>query len=401
MESKPVRRLLMTQAVTSVGDGIFFVVSATLLLAQGWSAARVGLALSLAWGVSMLLTPAVGRAADAVGLRTTVLALPVLVATGLLLVAAGGPDALTLVGLMTYAGGQSGLGGVRQALVVALAAGTGRSVTEDRSALQAAGNGGIAVGSVFGGVALALDGHDALRAALLLDAALFLGSVALYTGLPRLALPSSEGRSGPRPDARYLALTLCAAVMYLYMPLLSVGLPLMVVRAELAHWVVALVLALNTLGVLALQRRAGRAVSSAALAARYTVRGGVMLLVCCLFLGLSVTVVDWPLGLAVLLTGVVVQVLGEVRLAAGAWHLGYELAPPVASGRWQGTYAAAVPAARCVGPALLTGLLVGLGLAGFVVLGLMFAAAGVGMAVLSRGAAEPSPTPHRWPAAAR
>jgi hypothetical protein len=386
METNSIRRLVTAQAVTSVGDGIFFVVSATLLVAQGWSAARVGLALSLAWGVSMLLAPGVGRTADIVGLRTTVLALPVLVATGLLFVAADGPVALTLAGLLIYTTGQSGLGGVRQALVVALAAGTGRSVTEDRAALQAVGNGGIAVGSVCGGVALALGGHDALRAALLLDAILFLGSVALYARLPRLARSGSEGRSGPRPDARYLALTLCAAVMYLYMPLLSVGLPLVLVRADQPSWVVASVLALNTLGVLALQVRAGRAASSTALAARSAVRGGVTLLVSCLFLGLAVAGVDWPLALAVLIAGVVVQVLGEVRFAAGAWHLGFALAPPVAVGRWQSTFAAAVPAARCVGPALLTVLLVGMGPVGFLVLGLMFAAAGAGMAVLSRTA---------------
>jgi hypothetical protein len=112
----------------------------------------------------------------------------------------------------------------------------------------------------------------------------------------------------------------------------------------------------------------------------------VTLLASCLLLGLAVAVVDWPLALVLLLAGVVVQVLGEVRFAAGAWHLGFALAPPVAVGRWQGTYSAAVPAARCVGPALLSVLLVGVGPLGFVVLGLLFAAAGAGMALLSRTA---------------
>jgi hypothetical protein len=54
--------------------------------------------------------------------------------------------------------------------------------------------------------------------------------------------------------------------------------------------------------------------------------------------------------------GVLTQVLGEVRFAAGAWDLGYRLAPGVGIGTWQATYAAAIPIARSVGPVLLAPL---------------------------------------------
>ncbi len=395
MESKWWSKLRWTQWLTSVGDGMFYVVSAALLLRLGFSAGRVGVVLSLVWGVAMVATPMVGRLADRVGLRAGVLGLPVLVAVGLCVVAAGANAAWTSAGLLVYAVGQAALGGVRQALVIPLALGTGRSATTERATLQAIGNAGIAVGAVLGGAALATGSLVALRGALVLDAGLFLASVAVLRALPTLphadrALSAAAGR----PGIRYLALTACAGLMYLYMPLLSVGLPLVIgTRDDVPDWVIAALFGLNTLGVLALQRRVARRVTSLDHARRYARRGAALMASCCLLFWASLSAVDWPWLLAGMVLAVGVQVVAEVTFASGAWDLGYRLAPPAAAGTWQGTFAAAVPASRCVGPALLSWLLVSGGLLGFAVLALMFLVAGLGMSILAAPArlADASP----------
>jgi hypothetical protein len=384
MESKSWMRVRWTQWLTSVGDGAFYVVSAALLLRMGFSAGHVGVVLSLVWGVAMIATPLLGRLADRVGLRAGVLGLPVLVAAGLLVVATSSSGAWTSAGLLVYAVGQAGLGGVRQALLVPLAASTGRSATTERANLQAIGNAGIALGAGLGGAALATGSLDALRGVLVLDAGLFLASVAVLRVLPNLPpVDSADSAAAGRPGPRYLALTACAGLMYLYMPLLSVGLPLVIgTRDDAPDWVIAVLFGLNTLGVLALQRPVAQRVTSRDQARRHARRGAALMASSCLLFWVALSAVDWPWVLAGLLLAVGVQVVAEVTFASGAWDLGYRMAPPVAAGTWQGTFAAAVPASRCIGPALLAWLLVTGGLWGFAVLALLFLGAGLGMSVL-------------------
>lgn len=373
-QADPVAALRRAQAVTSTGDGFFYVTGALALSSAGHSATQVGLMLTVAWAAAMLTTPGVGRLADRVGPGRLTACLPVLVAAALLAVAATVGGALVAVALVAYAVGQAGLLAVRQGLLVVVVP-AGR-MTRERARLAAVGNAGNAVGALLAAVALVADTALVYRCTLVADAALFLAGA--YLLRPLRPLRRLGGRRPPRvrapgPDARYLAATALTAVVHLYMPMLSVALPLLVAtRTDLPAWVVSAVLGANMTGVLALQSRAAARVNGLAGAAGSLRRAGPLLAASCLAFALATGGAGVTAALPLLAVGVGLQVLGEVTFAAGSWEVGFGLADPEHPGTWQGVHGMAVPAARAIGPAFLTWLLVGHPAPGWLALAAVF-----------------------------
>jgi MFS family permease len=357
-------RLSAAHLVNSVGDGCFYVAGAVVFhRLLGLSAAEIGLALTVAWTAGFLGTTPVGRVTDRVGARPVAVALSLVTAVataGMLLTT--GPVSFTGVAVV-YAVAQSGLGVARQALVVALVDAGER--TRFRARLQVWTNVGIGLGAVLGGLALLADTSAAYTGVLVLDAWGFLLAGLLLTRLPapRLAAPVAPVAPGapertPRRvwhDRPYLTVAGLHAVLYLYMPTLSVVLPLFVAaRTAAPAWTIAVAFVVNTAGVLALQVRAGRRVTGIGSAAASSRRGGVAIAVSCLIFGLAALPHEPVLAAVVVLVGAAVQVVGEVAFAAGSWELGFALAAPDHPGQWQGVFGAGIPVARAVGPLLLT-----------------------------------------------
>lgn len=373
------RRLQAAQAVGSLGDGAFYVLSAVWLLELGRTPAQVGLVLSAVWGCAALLAPLVGRLADRLGTTRVATGSAVAVSIGLSTLALAPGPVLPLVGMLVYGVGQASWGGLRQTLTADLAP-RGRA-TQARAVLQSLGNAGIALGAAAGGLVLALGSAEAVRVALLADAVLFALVAVVLAGLPT-AVPGVAAATGDeRIGARLAGLT-AAAVLYLYMPLLSVALPLLLaVDGTFPRWTIAAVFVANTVGVVALQpAAAGRVVDLTS--ARRSVRdGGLALLASCVLLG-GAFAVPGVAAWALLVAGIVLQVLGEITFAAGAWDLGYRLAPAGGPARWQSTYGAAVPLARAVGPVVVTTLVVA-GPTGWALLGILFGLAGTAMSWLA------------------
>lgn len=67
---------------------------------------------------------------------------------------------------------------------------------------------------------------------------------------------------------------------------------------------------------------------------------------------------------------------------AGAWDLSFRLAPPGQEGEYQGFFNTSSAAAEMFGPILLTALLVGWGLPGWLLLAIVFSATGFIIMVL-------------------
>lgn len=122
-----------------------------------------------------------------------------------------------------------------------------------------------------------------------------------------------------------------------------------------------------------------------------------------MFSAAALTGSPW-VALAVLAAGAVLQVAGEVVLAAGSWHVGFALADPDRPGQWQGLYSSGQPLARAVGPVVLTTLLLGWTGPGWLVLGAAFAVTGLllgpvvawggrARAVVGEPARDPAPHP--------
>jgi MFS family permease len=374
------RTLSWAAAGGAVGDGAFFTTSAVFLTtAAGLTPGQVGLALTAAWGAGFMLSAPLGALADRVGLRTCVVAWSMLVSAALVALALTGHPAVVTVTavLVAYAVGQSGLGGLRQALVVTVIAKDRR--VRFRARMHVGVNAGLAVGCGIGGLALLAGTPAGYRAVLLVDAGIFALTATMLT---RLAIRPGHGPNLTRPglvvlrDRPYLVMTVLTGALYLYMPMLSVALPLYLTRHTAApRWTVAVVFLVNTAGVLLLQVPAARRVTSLD-RARSSVRlaGLALALSCLLFAaattGGPVTSVFWACA------ATVIQVVGEVMLAAGAWYTGFELADPHHPGQWQAVSAAAQPLARTVGPLALVALLQSAPVAGWTVLAAGFLAAG-------------------------
>jgi len=342
-----------------VGDGCFYVAGAVVFhRLLGLSAAQIGLALTVAWTAGFLVSTPVGRVADRVGARPVAVALSLVtaLATASMLMTSG-PVSFTLVALV-YAVAQSGLGVARQTLVIALVGADER--TRYRARLQVWCNVGIGLGAVLGGLALLADTPATYTGVLVLDAVGFAVAGVLLTRLPAAsgALPAGARRHTPHRvwrDRPYLTVAGLHAVLYLYMPTLSVVLPLFVAaRTAAPTWTIAVAFVVNTVGVLALQVRAGRRVTGVGSAAASSRRGGVAIALSCLIFGLAALPHEPALAAVAVLVGAAVQVVGEVQFAAGSWELGFALADPDHPGQWQGVFGAGIPVARAVGPLLLT-----------------------------------------------
>ncbi|NML52682.1 MFS transporter [Streptomyces sp. R302] len=390
------RTLLLAQLSNSVGDGAYYVTSALYFTGVvGLSATQVGAGLAVAWAVGSLAGVPLGTLADRRGPRgvSVLLALATAAAVAAFLVIDSFPAFLAAATL--FASAQSGLAAARQALLAGLVAPADRTAVLAR--LQAVLNAGLAVGAALGGIALHADTRGAYLSVLALDAAGFVLGGVLLARLP--APPVAPGRtvraSGTAVlrDRPYVVLTLLNALMLLRMPVLSLALPLWIVQRTAAPgWTVSALFVLNTAAVTVFQVRAARSVTdlgSASAAVRGA--GAVMSASCAVFAVTALPGLGAGAATAVLVAGAVLHVVAEMRHSAGAWQLGLGLAPADRIGQYQGFFGAGVPVARTLGPLVVTTLLIGVGTAGWLLLGAVFALAGAATGPVARWAARTRP----------
>jgi MFS family permease len=373
------RTLALAQLVNSIGDGGFYVTSALFFTRiVGLSTAQVGLVLTVGWGVGLLLSPPLGHVADRQGLRGTavVLALTTALALAALLFVRALPA--FLVAVCVYASSQSGLSGVRQALLARLVTPAHR--VHVRARLQSLLNAGIGVGAALGGLALYLDRPLAYRAIFALDAMTFVAAAVVLSRLPSVPVAAGftagEPRLGVLRDRPYMLVTALSAVMLLYMPMLSVVLPLWVAQRTAApRWMVAPLFLLNTLAVVLFQVHLARRVNDLESAARSVRHAGGVLLAACVVFAVSATTAP-AASAALLVVGACLQAGGEMLLASGLWEISFSLACPDRPGQYQGVFAMGAPIARTIGPLALTTLIVTWSGTGWLVLGWLFLLAG-------------------------
>ncbi|MFD6323168.1 MFS transporter [Streptomyces sp. NPDC058442] len=391
------RKLALAQLTNSVGDGAYYVCAVLYFnTVVGLSATRIGAALTLGWVLGAVLGVPLGHLADRRGPRRVAIwmALATGAAVGSFLFVRSYPA--FMVAVCVYACAQCGLAAARQALLADLVE-PGRR-TQTRAYLQSTVNAGLALGAALGGIALQLDSEPAYLTALAMDALSFFLAGLMLRRLPERArteagpAESPSVRGEPRMvvlrDRPYAVVSLLNMVMLLYMPLLSVALPLWVVqRTEAPGWTVSALLVLNTVSVVLFQVRiAGRVtgLKSASRAVRHS--GYLLLLACVVFALSSLGTSAWAAGV-LLLAAAAIQVFGEMLLGSGSWEIGFGLAPDGKQGQYQGFYGAGTAIARLIGPLLLTALILSWGVPGWLVLGGLFLAAGTGMGPAVRWAA--------------
>ncbi|MCX5385603.1 MFS transporter [Streptomyces sp. NBC_00083] len=379
----PARALAVAQLVNALGDGAFLVTSALYFSrVVGLPPTRIGLGLTLAWAVGALAGVPLGQLADRRGPRTVavLLAAATGVSVGAFLFVRGFLP--FVLAACCYATAQTGLAAARQALLAALVA--RRDRTRLLAHLQSTLNAGLAVGAAIGGVALHYGTRTAYLSVFAMDAAAFLLCALVLLRLPEVApTPASPGR-GPRftvlRDRPYALVTFLNTLLLLRMPLISLAVPLWTVtRTDAPGWLVSALLVLNTGAVMLFQVRTASAVRDLPSAVRTVARGGALMLASCAVFALSA--LDAPVwtAVAVLLVAGALQVAGEMMQSAGAWQIGFDLAPAEQQGQYQGFFGMGVPLARMLGPLLLTALIVDWGTPGWLLLGALFLGAGLAL----------------------
>ncbi|MGA5821792.1 MFS transporter [Kitasatospora sp. NPDC094028] len=388
----PQRTLAAAQLASAVGDGAYYTCSALYFTrVVGMSATSLGAGLAVGWAIGSVAGVPLGHLADRRGPRRTAVALALgaaAVVAAFLVIRSFLPF---LLAICLYATAQSGLTAARQALVAGLVPRAER--TGLLAHLQSTLNGGLAVGAAIGGIALTLGTRSAYLGAFVITALGLLAGALLLRRLPEVPPAETESGTGPRlavlRDRRYAAVTAVNTVLLLRMPLLSLIFPLWIAqRAPGLGWLGSALFVLNTVAVLLFQVRAASDVTGLDSAVRAVRSAGVLLLLSCVVCGLSALDVPvWAVG-ALLAAGATLQVVGEMRQSAGSWQLGFDLAPPERIGQYQGFFGTGVAVARTLGPLLLTSLLLDGGLAGWLVFGGVFLAAGWAMGPVARWAAR-------------
>ncbi|NYD42942.1 MFS transporter [Nocardioides panaciterrulae] len=405
LPDEPVHRALTLATMTAaLSTGLFFSVSALYFTrVVGLSPTTVGLGLTIAGGVGVAASFLGGYLADRVGADRLQVAANGLQGLALLAYVFTG-SAVTFTAVACFAVGARSLQGSAKAALQARWF-TGPERVQVRARLRVVTNVFIGLGTLLAAIALLLGTAAAYRSTMIGTAVLTGAATVPMAGLrrrvPRLAATMAgtrtpeggraRGRS-PLRDRTYLASVALNSVIAMQFGIQTVGVPLWIAGATAAPTVmVSVLMVINTVFVALCQVRASRGTHDIRHAGRVVRRGTLLLAAACLVYGVAGHTGPGPVGTAVavlLLVGA--ELLGsaaEVRTEAGGWGLAFELADPTSAGAYQGLSSTGYALGNMVAPLLVTATAIRHGLPGWVLLAVVFAAAGVAVAALAGHAA--------------
>ncbi|MGW4380122.1 MFS transporter [Kitasatospora sp. NPDC004531] len=406
------RRLAVLTCVNTVGNGLYYSVSALYFTRQvGLSAAELALGMGAAGVAGMLAGVPFGRLADRVGHRRLLYVLGPLQGAAVLGYAFVHGFAPFVAAIVVATVLERGAVVVRSALIAHLLPAADQ--VRSRALLRSVMNAGLMVGGAGAMLALQADTYWGYATVLALDAASFAATSLLLRGLPEAGVPGASvpgagvpavrRERGPRPrtalgDRRYLSVAFLHAVLELQFAMLEIGIPLWIaVHTAAPRALVAVVAVVNSLAVVLFQVRAGRGVVDVRSAARACARGGVLLGAACLVYAASAghgTV----LAVALIVTGVLLHSFAELLTSAGGWTLSLDLADPAAHGEYQGVFMSGQAGSHVIGPLVVTATVLAHGVAGWAVLGGLLAAAGLAMPLAARRQSPEKPNTPKWEA---
>jgi MFS family permease len=392
------RTLAVVQLISRTGDGAYYVTAALFFTRViGLSVAEFAFGLTIAWSVALLLGLPLGCLADRKGARgaSVFLFLCAAFAVGSYLFIRSF-EGFVLAASLYIVGQRSGSAAQQTLLAVVVPR---DKITKVRAFLQVCYNAGLSMGAGLGGVVLIFDTRVAYLAGFAVNscalgiAALVLLRVpsAAHTSMP---LKADQTQSVLR-DPPYVVVTLLNLILVLHVPLIDVALPLWIAKhTEAPKWVLSAMFVLNTLAVVVFQVRVARGVANLASAARYVIRGGLLLGASAVFFAFSGRSSSAWGAIFLLLVATAVLTLGEMVQMPATWEISFGLAPDGRHGQYQAFFGSGITAAQVIGPPTLTGLVVYWGAPGWILLGVMFVVASFVMAQAVRWGARRQASAH-------
>ena len=385
-ESRPQRIYLLTTLINTYGIGL--ILTAMTLYAikvVHLTAARAGLALTIAGLVGLLAAMPMGALADRRGPRgisRLAMLLMAASAVGFVLFAR---DFGTYLIVATVQG--AALSASVTADVTLLRRVGGEEATTFRSQTQAVFNLGVSLGVATCGVAIQLNTVNAYRALFLGQALTSLIGVAIVGRLPKFEpLPGAHEESvvAALQDRPFLGYTVLSGAMYMQYFVLALLLPVWVVyHTHAPRWSVSAFVIVNTVLVVLFQVRIGKTVQTIKRGGAAIRRAGVIFLVSCSAMGLAAGIPAWA-ALLLLAAAVVLHTYGELWHSSGTFALDFGLAPEHAQGQYQALVGMGNGAGQALSPFVLIGLVLAGGRLGFVLLGAWFALLGLAAPAVAR-----------------
>jgi hypothetical protein len=260
--------------------------------------------------------------------------------------------------------------------------------------LRAIVNVGLGCGAALAVIPLELNTRLAYASVITADAISFLAAAALLSKVRITDAPHKEvgqdrrRASSKQPnvlsDTRYLVVTFLYGILSIQYGILQIGIPLWVVRYTAApRWVISGVLVLNTVLVIVFQVKASRGTENPVRAARLCVVSGICLGLGCVIYSAS-GFFAVTMCIVMPLAGTVAITFGEIFSSSGAWALSYSLADPSAHGRYQGFFNSGFSGGMLFSGAVLTSTAIRFGAVGWVMLAVLFVAAGTGFVPVGR-----------------
>ena len=389
----PLARKLSVQSVLfAVGEGTFLTGSAVFFTSiVGLSAAQVGLGLTLAEAVGFFFAIPMGRMADRIGPKR-------MWAAGALLEA-------TLYAVWPLIDGLAAFLVMMVVLQVVGAAGwSGRGAytidvfpreerVQSQAFMRAALNIGFTLGALIGGLALAFNNNDIVRAVPWLTAAILLAN-----GLYITRLPDAEHDTTPAPAAEraissgalrnrgFLLLNVCDGVLGTNQVLLNVVIPLWLVQeTDAPRVLLAWLFGTNTVLAVLLQVRAARGIDSVGSSVRASQVSSAFFMLSCLIVLVTHDTVGW-ITIVLVWLGHVTVTGAELFQSAAHWGYMSELSDPDRRGEYQGAAALGSTVGSVWAPALYTYLAMQWGTPGWLLIGGIVVVATLGMAPAAKAA---------------
>jgi MFS family permease len=373
------RVYLLAALINLYGTGLIYTAMTLYALrVVHLSAVRSGLALTIAGLVGLLVSMPIGRLADRHGPRDVArltLLLSAVAAAGYVFFAHSFVSYL----IVAIVDG-SALSASNTASVALLRRVGKAGATTFRSQAAAVINLGISLGVATCGIAIEVNTVTAYRALFLGNAVSCLVAAAVLSRLPKYEpLPGAREQSPFTAvrDRAFVAYTLLSGTMYMQYMVLGLLLPVWVVfHTSAPRWSVSAFVVINTVMVVLFQVRVGKTVQTVRQGGEAYRRAGVIFLLSCSAMGLAAGLPAW--GALLLLAGaVVVHTYGELWQSSAKYALDFGLAPPHATGQYQGLVGMANFAGQALSPLVLIGLVLSGGRAGFIALGAWFALLGL------------------------
>ncbi|MER5258097.1 MFS transporter [Streptomyces sp. NPDC002855] len=380
------RVLILASFVNRVGNGLFNTAAALYFtLVVDLPAVQVGAALTIAGLIGLLAGIPGGHLADRRGPRTIMmLALAVQAVAMSALVLVDSWAALTVIATVDQLAAAAG-GAAWGVLVVRV--GTDRPAAF-RAKLRTYVNLGVVLGTVGAGFAVTANTRTAYFVLILGNAASFALCALLLFLLPNYRAVEPPSRQERRwialTDRPFVTFTALFGAMGLQYPAVSLLLPIWISEhTDAPRWTVAAVSAINAGVCVLLQSRIGSRIETPVDGGKAFRTAGLLFLLSCPMMALSAHTPVWAAA-GLVVAAIFVHSLGEIWESSAGFALGFGLAPDHAQGQYQGLLGLGFSAGQALAPAILTTVVLGLGTAGWLLLGVFFAAVGAAGPALER-----------------